>query len=354
MINKPNDSEERVTVEPTQKAQMDQKRPSWGVFEGAELDKEGKYKPPTEGEKMKHENNLVDVARIFEGAGFYWTLDGASNISLYEGKQVRVHKDIDLSILSKDAEALNQHLKKHGFKVFVSYEENGEKRMRPFNATEAKEKLELMVCKVNDQGVVEGDYKGVNYFDLHIHHETPSGNVRIAYNNAELPKEWFEAKSMPVGNGKAVNVSHPALVIYHKLNHGRDYDYTDSKIAARHLKSNDLERLIGLFEKEKNELSKKVDQVLDVIWKQIHTIYEYSSDPSVYAESLWSNPLIGSRRGDKNTEKMIQELAKEVAQGKPDLKKLKVQFEQVFQPFANTDKKINFLRDLKKQGLSVS
>ncbi len=328
--------------------QKTQERPAWGEFHGAELDKDGKYLPPTEAEKTKHQKNLAAVGKIFDGANFYWSLDGASNISLFEGKQVRAHKDIDLSILSKDAVALAGHLHTRGYGIFVSYIENGKKMMRPFRDGDSGEKLDFLICKVDADGEVVQNGEA-NFFDLHIHHETASGDVRIAYNDAVLPREWFEARSATIEDGSKINISNPALVIYHKLNQGRNYDFIDSEIAAKHLKPEELAELVKIFQKEREDLSRQLDQVLLGIWEQMRTIYEFSSDPTVYAEALWSNPVIKPRKGEKNTEEKIQKLAVEVAESKPNLHSLREKFDELFHPYEKVDRKIEFLRTTVKK-----
>lgn len=209
---------------------INEERPFWGEFKGAEIDEAGGYTEPTIEQKEKLQKRVERASEIFEGANFQWYIDGATNISLYGDKQIRDHKDLDIGIFQGDLAKLEGLLLRQGFGIFVNFQDNGKSLMRRATAKElvTLEGQNLSICKVSSDGKIQvetGD--PFNFVDLHINSKDAEGNTVVSYNKATLPKELFEPIRKRLSNGKEINLSHPVVVAYHKLHSNRPYDLTD-------------------------------------------------------------------------------------------------------------------------------
>ena len=159
-----------------------EERPFWGEFRGGEVDEVGEYKEPTPEQKDRFKKRLERVSEIFENADFQWYLDGATNISLYRDKQMRDHKDLDMSVFQEDLTKLDELLAGQGFGIFVNYDENGKRLMRKVTAEELAtlEKPDLSICKIGSDGKIQRETEDpFNFVDLHVHNKDDEGNVVI-------------------------------------------------------------------------------------------------------------------------------------------------------------------------------
>ena len=63
-----------------------------------QIDKNDERREPSPDEKIKMDNRLKELGRIFSNSSIMWQLDGAMNISLMAGKYIGIHKDTDISV----------------------------------------------------------------------------------------------------------------------------------------------------------------------------------------------------------------------------------------------------------------
>lgn len=280
-----------------------EERPDWGEFHGSETDEFGGYRMPTPEESESFKKRIERMAEIFEGADFQWFLDGAMNISLYRGEQIRAHKDIDMSVFEEDLSRLDEFLSKRGFGIFANAADR--RTMRRLTGTELVSSCEpdLSICKIGQDGRIESDRtEPFNFVDLHVNERDSEGNVSVPGGiGISLPKEYFIPIRKPFENGKEIFLSHPAVVAYHKLCQGRPHDFTDLKRLRKYLDEKDLGMLREIFKKEAEVTDKAVDIILVRIWDSLSKSKALflSRDPKVVSEILWEDPDINGMSHDE-------------------------------------------------------
>ncbi|PIZ99666.1 MAG: hypothetical protein COX77_00900 [Candidatus Komeilibacteria bacterium CG_4_10_14_0_2_um_filter_37_10] len=237
-------------------------RSFFGEFRGAEVNEVGEYQEPTPEQEEKFKKRVERVAEIFKQANFQWYLDGATNISLYQDKQMRDHKDLDMSVFMEDLAAVEKLLTEQGFGIFVNDETDDKKKIKMKKVlAEEIAKLDkpdlsnLSICKVDSEG--NRDKKTTdpfNFVDMHIHSKDAEGNTVIFYNRATLPKEYFEPIKKQLSNGKEINLSQPMVVAYHKFHQNRPYDLIDLQKLKPNLSEKDSLVLRDIIKKEIKEI----------------------------------------------------------------------------------------------------
>jgi len=209
------------------------------------FDKDENYLPPTQEEEKKIQYNVSEIGRIFNGAQFEWLLDGALNISLHlhnGEKYIRNHKDVDVSVFEEDLESVMQFLKGKNYVVCVKVNENPEpvaldeisKRMTEFKQGG------LQIYPTDEKGDIVEDGR-LSAVDLHIQCKDEAGNIRIGYSGDIIPRDMYKSKrSYTTQEGYEIPISPPALVAYHKLTAGRDYDFKDIEYLLSELSDEDI------------------------------------------------------------------------------------------------------------------
>ena len=294
-----------------------EERPFWGEFLGGDIDEVGEYTEPTPEQREKFQTRNERMSEIFEDADFQWYLDGAVNISLYRDKQMRDHKDLDMSVFNEDSAKLVELLSRQGFGIFVNYEENGKGLMRPATIEELSVpgKLDLSICKIGANGKIERETTDpFNFVDLHIHSKDAEGNTVINYSGAILPREYFEPVKKELPNGKEINLSQPAIVAYHKLHSNRPYDATDLQRLKLNLQERDFVMLREELEKELEETERKVKEKVQEAWDLISPILEMTHDQTVISEKLWTHPDVEKRRGDPKVSEYVSSISQYVSE----------------------------------------
>ncbi len=294
-----------------------EERPSWGEFRGGEINEIGGYKEPTPEQKEKFEKRIERISDIFEDADFQWYLDGATNISLYEGKQIRDHKDLDISIFREDSVKLNELLARQGFGIFINYNENGKRLMRKVTTEELAtlEKPDLSICKIDSDGKIQKETEeSFNFVDLHIHSKDTEGNTVISYNDAVLPKKFFEPVRKELPNGKEINLSQPAIVAYHKLHSDRPYDLIDLEKIRPHLQEEDFSMIRESLKIEAEEAEKTVREKVREAWDFLAPMLELPHDHKIISEKLWEHPDLQKRRNDQRISEFISSISKYVSE----------------------------------------
>lgn len=294
-----------------------EERPFWGEFTGGEVDEVGEYTEPTPEQREKFQKRNERMSEIFDGADFQWYLDGAVNISLYRDRQMRDHKDLDMSVFNDDSTKLMELLSRQGFSVFVNYEENGKGLMRPATVEEllTPSKLDLSICKVDASGKIERETSDpFNFVDLHVHSRDAEGNTVINYSGAVLSKEYFEPVKKKLPNGREINLSQPAIVAYHKLHSNRPYDATDLQRLKPNLQEKDFVMLRGELEKELEEAERIVKEKVQEAWDLISPILEMTHDQKVISEKLYTHPDIEKRRSDSKVSDYVSSISRYVSE----------------------------------------
>ncbi len=258
-----------------------------------ELDESGNYSKPTEDQKEKFSTALRELSEIFENANFPWYLDGAMNISIYLGDQIRQHKDIDISIFKEDLGKLNNLLKGKGFGVFIISEEGNKQMLRLLDVEELLKLASYHLCikKIDSNGIIQDREDSLfSNVDLHVHDRDENGNTIINYSGSKFSKEYFKQIQHELPNNKTINLSHPAIVFYHKLyaydKINRPYDLLDLEKLAPKLETKDFEMLRGVVESEFEKRIDQIRQVFESLWQFLTPILELSKDGATIKQKL--------------------------------------------------------------------
>lgn len=329
-----------------------EERPFWGEFCGGEVNEAGEYKEPSLEQKEKFKKRVERVSEIFESADFQWYLDGATNISLYRDKQIRDHKDLDMSVFQEDLSKLDELLAGQGFGIFVNYNEDGKRLMRKVTTEELTmlEKPDLSICKISPDGKIQKETQDpFNFVDLHVHNKDSEGNTVIFYNGETLPKEFFELVKKELPNGKEINLSHPAIVAYHKLHSNRPYDLTDLQRLRPNLQEKDFQMLKESLEREINKTEKMVREKLQEAWDSLTPMLKLTHNQKVISEKIWKHPDLQERRSDQKVSEFVFSISQYVSENS------NITFEDflsqsltILKPREQIDQKLKFIDQLEK------
>lgn len=348
----PVQSENPETVEPApeivskDETHIEERSFLWDGYRVGEVDEAGEYKEPTPEQKKIFKKRLERVSEIFEDVDFQWYLDGATNISLYKDKQIRDHKDLDISIFQEDLAKLDELLTRQGFGIFVNYDENGKRLMRKVTAEELAilEKPDLSICKIGPDGKIQRETEDpFNFVDLHVHNKDAEGNVVIFYNGATLPKEFFEPLKKELPNGKEINLSQPAIVAYHKLHSNRPYDLMDLQKLRPNLQERDFSMLRRSLEREIEKTEKMVKEKAQEVWDSLTPMLKLTHDQKVISEKLLEHPDFQKRRSDQKISEFVSLISQYVSEN-PNI---------TFEDFLSQSLAILKLREQVEQKLKV-
>lgn len=248
-----------------------QEQAPWEPFDD-NIGEDSKRIPPKPERIEKMNKILKDLGVLFDGFD-KWHLDGALNISLFKKEYIGNHKDVDLSIERKDLKELEAFLKEKDYALFLSQNEeikdNGNKIMRRVSHVGiGNYEGHPMICAIKEDGEIDKS-KDLNYVDLHIV-DRDDNNLPLLDSGVNCPEEW--TKSYPATKeGQQINLSHPAKVLYYKLNQGRNYDRTDIDrlLELNVVKENDIDEIKSIFEKEFIKYKEKAFILCEKISKDI-------------------------------------------------------------------------------------
>ncbi|NCB20335.1 MAG: hypothetical protein EOM88_00210 [Clostridia bacterium] len=224
------------------------------------------------------DQRLKDLSVLFNGFD-KWHLDGALNISLLKEEYIGNHKDVDLSVERNDLKDLEIFLEKKGYGLFLSQNEKDDNKIDDDNRKKVMRRVSHvgmenyaghpMICALGEKGKID-DSKSLNYVDLHII-DRDANNSPLLTSGVNCPEEW--TKSYPVvKEGKKINLSHPAKVLYYKLNQGRNYDSTDidQLLELDAVKQSDIDEIKSIYEKEFIKKRESIFSLCDKITQKIH------------------------------------------------------------------------------------
>lgn len=240
----------------------------------------GQYAEVTAERKTEIEKRLGELGELMADADFGWWLDGAINISLYrqDGNFIRDHKDVDISISFDDLPVLEKQLRARGYMIVYAnrdqYTET-ERCLEIVSADEIKQRNlgELQIARVDADGKINGEFDHLNFIDLHVLHRGADGSVTVPYSGVVFPKEYFETtgRTFVAKNGRSINLSHPVIVAYHKVESGRDYDFSDITMMRDLLSDTDVRMLESIFQKEPQRILERYSPSIKKTFEQINS-----------------------------------------------------------------------------------
>lgn len=318
---KKQEKEERKEVPVVQLEDVEE-RPFFGEFTGADLEETThEFRKPTVEEEKWFKERVKRISEIFENADFLWYLDGAINISLYGDKQIRAHKDIDISVFREDLDKVEKLLRKEGFAIFINFEKNSKKFMKKVTVEELTtlDNPDLSICKVDPDGKIQKESADpFNFTDLHVHRRDAEGNTIISYNEVTLPKEYFEPIKKELPNGKKINLSQPAIVAYHKLHSDRPHDFKDLEKLRPYLQEKDFTMLRESLKREIEEKKRKIKEKLQELWGFLSPLLEFTHDQKVISEKLWEHSELQKLRDNRTASEYVSSISRYISE-KPDI-----------------------------------
>ena len=229
-----------------------QEQPPWEPFDDR-IDEDHKRKPPTLEVVKQMDQRVKELGQLFDGSKINWHLDGALNISLYQKKYIGEHKDVDISVEEHELVHLEKELAEKGYAFFLSStaSETERKRLRRVGheVFRESETEHLLIAAIDAQGNINRS-KELNFVDVHLIERNEQGKA-YGLGEVELPDEWFEPQPIE-HQGQTINLSHPGKVLYYKLHHERDYDFTDTDrlVETGALSVEDIDQMEGLYKQE--------------------------------------------------------------------------------------------------------
>lgn len=272
-IDNKNKKELNVNNQEVKSTILVQNQAPWESFDN-NIGEDSKRLPPSPEQVEKMNKALKDLGILFDGFD-KWHLDGALNISLFKKEYIGNHKDVDLSVEKNNLKELELFLKEKGYALFLSQNENKDDKNNRNKIMRRVSHMGInnyeghpMICAIKEDGEIDKD-KDLNYVDLHII-ERDNNNLSILKSGVNCPEEW--TNSYPINkDGKQINLSHPAKVLYYKLNQGRNYDSTDIDrlLELDVIKENDIDEIKSVFEKEFIKYKEKAFTLCEEISKDI-------------------------------------------------------------------------------------
>lgn len=251
-----------------------QEQEPWKPFDKKNIGEDNKRLPASLEQIEKMEENLKELGTLFNGFD-KWHLDGALNISLLKKEYIGNHKDVDLSIERNDLKDLELFLEEKGYGFFLSQNENendGDNRKKLMRRVShlGLENYEghPMICALGKKGEIDKS-ASLNYVDLHII-DRDDKNLPLLTSGVNCPESW--SKSYPIEkDGQKINLSHPAKVLYYKLNQGRNYDSTDVDrlLELDAVIESDIDEIKSIYEKEFIKKKETILSLSDKITQQI-------------------------------------------------------------------------------------
>jgi len=222
-------------------------------------------------DRAEMDQKIARLSALLSGALVRWQLDGALNISLLKGDYIGVHKDVDLSVEPEDLEALEEHLHKQGYGLFLNskHADPSKKTMMWVAASEFREAPhERSLAAIDAKGKICFDAT-LNFVDVHLVQRDGKGRP-LGFQGIPLPEKWYEPKLF-IYRGNELFLSHPAKVAYFKLHGDRAYDLVDLLALAETgaLSLDDIHDIEHLIKQEEKDIKQKIQTVTQRVAPQI-------------------------------------------------------------------------------------
>jgi len=261
-------------------------------------------------EKEWLDKSLEKLGDLFADADFFWQLDGGLTISLYCGKYIGVHKDIDISVDSHEIEKVGSFLDKKGFGFFLSTY-RAERNEDEFERVDAKHFVESQgkqhyIIAMDENGAIKHG-KGRFAIDTHVITWNENGEP-ISATEIPIPREWLKPGVMRF-HEKNICCAHPAWTAFHKLFFTRAYDDNDLKLLAESggLSTEDVD----LIEKTFDTHSKVIkDKINDFCARVLPKIENEDDEERVF--NILINDEIVRGQDNQETIQFFRDLAEEL------------------------------------------
>ncbi len=291
-----------------------QAQPPWEDF-GVNVDEEGKRKPATPEQIAEMNQRLAELSQVMFGAKFNWHLDGALNISLLTGKYIGYHKDVDISVEKEDLEQLEEQLAQNGYGLFLSntQRETGERSLRRVGYKVFKDSDEehMLIAAIDEQGRLRQD-RALNFVDVHVVGRTDSGApIGNEHLGVPIPEKWAQPYPLEY-KGQTLNLSHPAKVLYFKLQQTRNYDATDIDrlIETGVLTAEDIDEISAVMEQEFVAIFERARGLFSLVSNKIDLGMSSDEIAKVFLE------IEGFKRGGIELQTAFEKLGQEILETK--------------------------------------
>jgi len=255
------------------------------------------------------DRKLQKLSQLMNGAEVQWRMDGAINISVMRRKYIGIHKDVDISIDDKEVEKLDEYLGRNGYGLFIKIEKKeGLKKMVRVNASDFRNKGNQCceIAAIDEYGrIIENE--ALRFIDVHIVDTNDSGEYLMG-DGTVFPKKWFNPIKTEF-HGAELNLSHPAKIVFFKLNTGRPYDEADIKILVSlgKISKDDITDMKKIFSSSlKNQFSKSIE-----ILREVYKNLSGSENSEQITSALLQHPEIAKYIENPNDLQAIRKIAEE-------------------------------------------
>jgi len=121
-------------------------------------------RPPITPElRERYDKEVVALGRLLNGAGAWWQLDGAMNVSLLQkekgGDYIGMHADIDASVRRDELPRLEEYLKEKGYGLFLRTKDEEWRNWRRVGAEafEIEKGVSPHFVAIDEEGVIRKD-----------------------------------------------------------------------------------------------------------------------------------------------------------------------------------------------------
>lgn len=188
------------------------------------LPDKGDRPPMAPEEKERWNRKLGTLGKLMAGAGVWWQLDGALNISLRNiregGDFIGQHGDIDLSLFADELPKFKAYAEAQGYGLFY-YTKDKSTGQKTFVEVTGKEAKPMKGAKLRLLALDRIAGKMRTDTDLPVagivpYYRDPEGHFIAQWRGLVLPTKWLRDETMPFRN-TTLALSHPARFVLHKL-----------------------------------------------------------------------------------------------------------------------------------------
>ena len=175
-------------------------------------------------EKERWNRKLGTLGKLMAGAGVWWQLDGALNISLRNiregGDFIGQHGDIDLSLFADELPKFKAYAEAQGYGLFY-YTKDKSTGQKTFVEVADKEAKPMKGAKLRLLALDRIAGKMRTDTDLPVagivpYYRDQEGQFIAQWRGLILPAKWLPGETMPFRD-TALALSHPARFVLHKL-----------------------------------------------------------------------------------------------------------------------------------------
>lgn len=231
-------------------------------------------KKMTPEKRERYDRQLSKLTSMMNEAGVWWQLHGSMIIDVMQvergGDYVGWHADIDVFVLRKDVEKLEEFLKAKGYGLFLKVGTEDETK-RVFRRVSAKDYRRDQgglphVLEIDERGRAKKDEDQLWKIQMDPVDIAEDGSmIDIFDEGARFPKEWLEGRTVNF-HGQKMHICHPARYLAYKIRsadrgyHDKDMDRL-ANLGVLTLKDlDDVEAVV--MERIDREQDKKMKEVV--------------------------------------------------------------------------------------------